>query len=81
MDKFVIERFVDGQMIPVEIVEVGQRLLNEHDLSLMIKGDYSPLSFVYLSHNLANGYYMDIDGRWTYGDYETAKNIIKKRYE
>jgi len=79
MDKFIVEKFVDGDMVQWEVVECDQRLLNEIDLGTITIGKERGLLFVRSSIDTTCGYYLEDDDRWTYGQRERAINVIKRR--
>ena len=82
MDKFIIEIFVDGEMLHDEIVESNQRLLNEQDLDAITANseeEVKKLLFVRHNNDVNNGYFVNTDNRWSYGTREYALNIIKTR--
>lgn len=80
MDKFVIETFVEGELICDEIVESNQRLLNEQDLDVICINHNKDMVFVRDSINVNAGYFLADDGRWCYGTRVDAVNKIKMRY-
>ena len=80
MDKFVIETFVEGEMLIDETVECDQRLLNEQDLDVICVN--KNISLVFVRQNAKfndHGYYIADDGRWDYGSREEAISVIKRR--
>lgn len=80
MDKFVIEAFIEGELICDETVESNQRLLNEQDLDVICINHNKDMVFVRDSINVNTGYFLAADGRWAYGTRENAVNEIKQRY-
>ena len=79
MDRFVVERFVDGELLYEEAVECNQRLLNEQDLDAICVNHDKDIVFVRLEINTNMGYFLAADGRWDYGTREEAVNEIKRR--
>ena len=79
MDKFVIEKFIDGNMFSILNVEYNQRLLNEANLDSMTMGLERGLLFVRSIIDTTAGYFIEDDGRWGYGAREKAVNVIKRR--
>lgn len=79
MDKFVVERFVDGELLCEETVGCDQRLLNEQDLEVICVNHDKNIVFVRLDINTNMGYFLAADGRWDYGTREEAVNEIKRR--
>lgn len=81
MDKFVVEVFVDGELLNDEIVETNQRLLNEQDLDAVTANKVGVRKLLFIRNNtdVNNGYFVEADGRWDYGTREYALNIIKTR--
>ena len=79
MDKFVVERFVDGELLCEEIVESNQRLLNEQDLDAICVNHDKDIIFVRENTVINMGYFLAADGRWDYGTREEAVNEIKRR--
>lgn len=66
MDKFVIEIFIDGELLIDEMVETDQRLLNEQDLDAMTanrQGALKRLLFVRPNTDVNSGYFIEKDGR------------------
>lgn len=79
MDNFVIECFVDGELLCDETIESNQRLLNEQDLDVICVNQDKKNVFVRTATDVGVGYYLAADGRWTYGTREDALNEIKQR--
>ena len=80
MDKFVVERFVDGELLFEETVESNQRLLNEQDLDAICVNHDKDIIFVRENTDINMGYFLAADGRWDYGTREEDVNEIKRRY-
>ena len=79
MDKFILERFEDGEMLHEDVVESNQRLFNEGDLDVMCMSHDKLLLFVRKATDTTSGYYIADDGRWCFGTREDAMNTIKRR--
>ena len=79
MDRFIIEKFVDGEMLHDETVESDQRLFNERDLDVICVNKEKALVFVRSATDVSSGYFLNNDGRWDYGTREDCMNVIKRR--
>lgn len=79
MDRFVVECFVDGELLREEVVESNQRLLNEQDLDVICVNHDKNIVFVREEINTNRGYFLAADSRWDFGTREEAVNEIKMR--